>query len=147
MFLFSDYASHLQSRKRGEFYWLHSFCLFICLSVHLCQSRYFMFWGHTDQRSRFHENFVRKCNPSFISENNFVARSWWGLFITFSDSSSVMRCFFNPFPNKPWFLRVCSTNLLKTLWVKEKLLITSNFSFSHSVFLHLRRTFHHFHQI
>ena len=40
----------------------------------------------------------------------------------------------NPFPNKPWFLRVCSTDLLKTLWEKEKLLVTSNFSFSHSVF-------------
>ena len=42
--------------------------------------------------------------------------------------------FFNPFPNKPWFLRVCSTSLLKTLWEKEKLLATSNFSFSRSVF-------------
>ena len=42
--------------------------------------------------------------------------------------------FFNPFPNKPWFLRVCSRSLLKTLWEKEKLLVTSNFSFSHSVF-------------
>ena len=41
---------------------------------------------------------------------------------------------FNPFTNKPWFLRVCSTSLLKTLWEKEKLLVTSNFSFSHSVF-------------
>ena len=41
---------------------------------------------------------------------------------------------FKPFPNKPWFLRVCSTSLLKTLWKKEKLLVTSNFSFSHSVF-------------
>ena len=40
----------------------------------------------------------------------------------------------NPFPNKPWFLCVCSKRLLKTLWVKEKLLIMSNFSFSHSVF-------------
>ena len=40
----------------------------------------------------------------------------------------------NPFPNKPWFSRVCSTSLLKTLWEKEKLLITSNLSFSHSVF-------------
>ena len=37
----------------------------------------------------------------------------------------------NPFPNKPWCLRVCCTNLLKTLWEKEKLLVTSNFSFSH----------------
>ena len=40
----------------------------------------------------------------------------------------------SPFPNKPWFLRVCSTSLLKTLWEKKKLLVTSNFSFSRSVF-------------
>ena len=40
----------------------------------------------------------------------------------------------NPFPNKPWFLRVCSTSPLKTLREKEKLLVTSNLSFSHSVF-------------
>ena len=33
---------------------------------------------------------------------------------------------------------VCSTSLLKTLWKKEKLLITSNFSFSHSVFYPFR---------
>ena len=39
-----------------------------------------------------------------------------------------------PFPNKPWFLRVCSTSPLKTLWEKEKLLVKSNFSFSRSVF-------------
>ena len=32
------------------------------------------------------------------------------------------------------FLGVCSTSLLKTLWKKEKLLVTSNFSISHSVF-------------
>ena len=40
----------------------------------------------------------------------------------------------NPFPNKPWFLCVCSTSLLKTLQEKEKLLEPNNFSFSHSVF-------------
>ena len=39
-----------------------------------------------------------------------------------------------PIPNKPWFLRVCSTSLLKTLLEKEQLLVTSNFSISHSVF-------------
>ena len=33
-----------------------------------------------------------------------------------------------------WFLRVCSTSLLKTLWEKKKLLVMSNFFFSHSVF-------------
>ena len=46
---------------------------------------------------------------------------------------------FNPFINKHWFLRVCSTSLLKTLWEKEKLLVTSNFSFSHSVFYPFRK--------
>ena len=40
----------------------------------------------------------------------------------------------HPFPNKPWFLCVCCSSLLKTLWKKEKLLIMSNFTFSHSVF-------------
>ena len=41
----------------------------------------------------------------------------------------------NPFPNKPLFLCVnCSTSLLKTVLKNEKLLLTSNFSFSHSVF-------------
>ena len=27
---------------------------------------------------------------------------------------------FNPFPIKPWFLRVYSTSLLKTLWGKKE---------------------------
>ena len=49
---------------------------------------------------------------------------------------------FNLYPNKPLFLRICSMNLLKTLWEKEKLLVTSNFSFSHSVCYPL----YHFHQ-
>ena len=40
------------------------------------------------------------------------------------------------------YSRVCSTSLLKTLREKEKLLVTSNFSFSHSVFYPC-----HFHQI
>ena len=54
---------------------------------------------------------------------------------------------FKPFQNKPWFLCVCSTSLLKTLWEKEKLLVTSNFSFSHSVFYPFLEIFCHFHQI
>ena len=55
-----------------------------------------------------------------------------GLCIQFQNS--ITRYPLNPFPNKLWFLHVCSTSLLKTLWEKEKLLVTSNFSFSHSVF-------------
>ena len=41
---------------------------------------------------------------------------------------------FNPFANKPLFLRVCRKYILKTQWEKEKLLVMSNFSFSYSVF-------------
>ena len=48
--------------------------------------------------------------------------------------------------NDPWFLHVCSTNSLKTLWEKEKLIVTSNFSFS-QYFLPSQRPIHHFHQI
>ena len=44
----------------------------------------------------------------------------------------------NPLPNKPLFLRVCSTSFLKTPWEKEKLLVTSNFSFFHGVFYPFR---------
>ena len=40
---------------------------------------------------------------------------------------------FNPFAHNDTFWRHWETSLLKTLWVKEKLLLTSNFSFSHSV--------------
>ena len=41
---------------------------------------------------------------------------------------------FDPFPNKSWFLHVCSASPLKTLQEKEKLLVMNNFSFSPSVF-------------
>ena len=54
-------------------------------------------------------------------------------YLTDQNFSAMNPCI-NPFPNKPWFLRVCRTSLLKTLREKEKLLVTSNFSFSHSVF-------------
>ena len=39
----------------------------------------------------------------------------------------MCRILVNPFPNKPWFLHICSANLLKTLWEKEKLLAISPF--------------------
>ena len=58
----------------------------------------------------------------------------WNCCLQFFQFGKVWNMLFNPFPNKPWFLRVCSISLLKILWEKEKLLVTSNFSFSHSVF-------------
>ena len=51
-------------------------------------------------------------------------------------SSSEPR--FKPFPHEPLFLRVRSKSLLKTLWEKEKLLVTSKFSSSHRVFYPFR---------
>ena len=36
---------------------------------------------------------------------------------------------FNPFPKKPWFLRVCSTSFLKTPCEKKKLLLRAISSF------------------
>ena len=51
--------------------------------------------------------------------------------------SQKTSCEFNPFPSKPWFLRVFHkfcTCPLKTLRQKEKFLIMSKFSLSHSVF-------------
>ena len=53
---------------------------------------------------------------------------------------SVFTCFYAPVFLRVFtcfyvllFLRVCGTGLLKTPWKKEKLLLTSNFSFSHSL--------------
>ena len=40
--------------------------------------------------------------------------------VTGDHSSSMAASRFNPLPNKPWFLRVCSASLSKTLWEKEK---------------------------
>ena len=42
--------------------------------------------------------------------------------------------FINPFPHNNTFWRPWETSLLETLWEKEKLLVTSNFSFTLIVF-------------
>ena len=65
------------------------------------------------------------CTHQFLSTRLHLLTIWICFF---------RRKQFNPFPNKPLFLCVCSTRLLKTLWEKEKLFVTSNFSFSHRVF-------------
>ena len=53
----------------------------------------------------------------------------------------------NVFPHIDTFWRSWETSLLKILWEKEKLLVTSNFSFFHSVFNSFGLTFCHFCQI
>ena len=48
------------------------------------------------------------------------------------ENDHALKCF-NPFPDNDAFWRPWETSLWKTLWEKEKLLV-SNFSFSHRVF-------------
>ena len=52
----------------------------------------------------------------------------------FQMAISVCLEWLNPFPHNDTFWCPRETSLLKTLWEKEKLLLTSNFSFSQSVF-------------
>ena len=49
----------------------------------------------------------------------------------------------NPFPNKPWFLHVCNTSLLKTLG-KGEIARNEQFLLFPQCFLLFRRTFWHF---
>ena len=69
--------------------------------------------------------YIDDCDMYVIAEGE-AARSY-----NFNTGMYILR---KPFRNKPLFLRVGRINLLKTLWEKEKLLVTSNFSFSYSVF-------------
>ena len=77
---------------------------------------------------------ISKRNPAF--ESNIRVHLLLALHNFFQFKNWFL---FNPFPNKPCFLRVCCKSLLKTLWEKEKLLVTSNFSFPHSVFYSFRK--------
>ena len=52
----------------------------------------------------------------------------------------------NPFQNKPWFLHVCSTSLLKTVG-KGEIARNEQFLLFQQCFLPLWRTFFHFRQI
>ena len=70
--------------------------------------------------------------------------TFWHLWVPFISSTANAFDLDNPFPNKPLFLHVCSTCVLKPMWKMEKLLETSNFSFSHSVFYWCFENFLHF---
>ena len=59
---------------------------------------------------------------------------YWPIYLGFSLILGKILAEFDLFPDKPLFLNVCSSSLFKTLWEKKKLLVTSNFSFSCSVF-------------
>ena len=77
--------------------------------------------------SKLHLSYSTKSCRHTLSPNEKILRHIY-FFVAFCDNGDRQREPFkgNPFPNKPWFLHVCSTSTLKTLW--------ENFSFSHSVF-------------
>ena len=88
-------------------------------------------WQRVIQMGRKHGGKRRNCLlraispfPTVFSKGSFPRAS----------KGVIVWEWVNPFLNKPWFLSVCSTSLLKTLGEKEKLLVMSNFSFSHCVF-------------
>ena len=83
------------------------------------------------------EQLLLTCNFSFFHS---IFYPFWELSATFIILKIVICKLFqfwskkyvvwervNPFPYKPWFLRVWSTSLKKTLWEKEKLLSMSFF--------------------
>ena len=103
------------------------FCRLIKVKCSFCTNLpYFVNWWVT--AGRIHSSFT----PDHCFEWLLCGKAASGLEknLCFSLVLSIV----NHFPNKPWFSRVCSTSLLKTLCGKEKLLMTNNFSFSHSVF-------------
>ena len=67
---------------------------------------------------------------SFVNE--LIAT--FSVICSFFEFWTVSKWSISPFPNKPWFFTIYNISLLKTMREKEKLLITSNFSSSHSVF-------------
>ena len=53
----------------------------------------------------------------------------------------------NPFPNKPWFLRVCNTSIFENTEGKGEIAHNEQFLLFPQCFLPVRRTFCHFHQV
>ena len=67
-------------------------------------------------------------------QQTFSHNDIWTFRKSETEDSSDRKKVLNPFPHNDAFWRLWETGLSKTLWEKEKLLIMSNFSFSHSVF-------------
>ena len=90
------------------------------------------------KRSRTHNHQVMSPTRSPLSHPGGAVKKEWSPLTYDSQRPSPP---LNPFPNKPWVLHVYSASPLKTLWEKEKLLVTSNFSFSHSVLYPFRELY------
>ena len=65
---------------------------------------------------------------------------------TEDETTEIATLFFNPFPNKPWLLPVCSTSLENTMG-KGEIARNEQFLLFPQCFLPIWRAFYHFHQI
>ena len=87
------------------------------------------------------ENIVRKgeiaCNKQFLL---------FSVFSTQYDSCFLFYIHFNPFPNKPWFLRVCSIFFENNVG-KGEIARYEQFLLFPQCFLPIWMTFCHFHYI
>ena len=106
---------------------------------------YFLFWRTTGNgryilgiKIVFRASLCQCCSVVSVACNGCIKflfhRPWYLYMVLIFYQAKWYFVYINPLPNKPWFLHICMNSLLKTLWEKEKLLITSNFSISHSVF-------------
>ena len=115
---------------------------FVPLAGVLCHYQlYLLFYRHTRGWPVFH-TIARSGLQSVLPRDTLTQKKpcciKWGLspgppgsksyIVTLSHTGPLI----NPFPHNDTFWCPWETNLLKTLWEKEKLLVMSNFSFSHS---------------
>ena len=87
-----------------------------------------------------------------VKRNAGISRQQYFWILHFLKLSLFTRFFYQRLSMKRWFnfllyrytfWRIKSRQLLKTLWEKEKLLVTSNFSFSHYIFYSIRYLYLH----
>ena len=98
-----------------------------------------------------------ECPYLQLDDNTFKGKyqDTLGTCLLFKDISEkgngkkIIKCslFLISFQNKPWFLRVCSTRPLKTLWGKGEIARNEQFLLFPQCFLSVWRTFCHFYQI
>ena len=112
------------------------YCSPTLIIINICSDGSTPFSGSIDMKGNTLNNVSDPANPQDVATKDYVDKV--------GKSVDDKNAYINPFPNKPWFLHVFSTSLLKTLRQKEKLLVTSNFSFSHSVFYPFEDVFANF---
>ena len=116
-----------------------------------CHALRARFWRH------FGNFFLQSILLDKFASNLRHRLEFWDLFFFFGNCLWYRKFFIfdalqrynilNLFPNRPWFLRVCTTSLLKTLWVKGEIARNEQFLLFPECLLPIWRAFCHFHHI